>query len=42
MMIHKKNLFISLYLLGLVGLVSRRNCKTTGERFKWDNADIRE
>ena len=36
------SLFACLHIIPPVRLVSRRNCKTTGERFKWDNADIRE
>lgn len=36
------SIFACLHIVPPVGLASRRNCKTTGEQFKWDNADIRE
>lgn len=36
------SIFTYLHIILPIGLVSRRNCKTTGEWFKWDKADIRE
>ena len=36
------SIFACLHIISPVGLLSRRNCKTTGEQFKWDNANIRE
>lgn len=36
------SLFACFHIFPPAGLASSRNCKTTGEQFEWDNADITE